>query len=303
LELVLQMSNRENEAKKRPRSLLSFAGQPDEPAGGVTASLRHESELERYHRMRALRLAAASENLQRSWPETARSLTPEEAEQEAVDRMRADMAAIKAQLNRRVDEEERIVALRSTHLPLPEADASESDSAAQSNAGETENPSLPDDVAAEPVEALPTESSPGAEAKMSIRPLRWFIVAVVIIGTLFSVDKGIILPVGVALGIALILGILEASQIRKHKASIVADAPGDHTPPPGGGNASDADLTPPSVDTQSRLGAAIRQVKDRTMTLDEATFVEPRMNDNSNIEAMLEDIAEIREALNCRAAG
>lgn len=297
------MSNRENETKKRPRSLLSFAGRPDGPAGGTTTSLRDESELERYHRMRALRLAAASENLQRSWPETARSLTPEEAEQEAVDRMRADMAAIKAELNRRVDEEERIGAVRDTRQLLPEAAVSTSDDPAQLITGETENPSLPEHVLAEPVDALPAQSGPTADVKMNIRPLRWLIVAVVIIGTLFSVDKGIILPIGIALGIALILGIFEASQVRKRKGSTVTNGPVDPTPTPGGGNASDTDSTSPSVDTQSRLGAAIRRVKDRTMTLDEATLVKPPMDHNSNIEAILEDIAEIREALNRRAAG
>ncbi len=121
------MGNRENETAKRPRrSLLSFANQPDtagetrvdpEP---IAATSRHEDSLDHYHRMRALRLAAGSEISQPAPSEIPGSLTPEEAEQEAIDRMRADMAAVKAELNRRVDAAEQVPSLRHAAEPLPD---------------------------------------------------------------------------------------------------------------------------------------------------------------------------------------
>lgn len=123
------MGNRENETARRPRrSLLSFASQPDmardthADPGPVASPLRHEDHLDHYHRMRALRLAAGSEVSQPVPDETPARLTPEEAEQEAIDRMRADMAAIKAELNRRVDaaEREQVAPLREVAAPLPD---------------------------------------------------------------------------------------------------------------------------------------------------------------------------------------
>jgi uncharacterized protein involved in exopolysaccharide biosynthesis len=121
------MSNRDNETAKRPqRSLLSFANQL-EPAGEthvdpepVTTPIRHEDNLDHYHRMRALRLAAGSEISQPSLSDAPVELTPEAAEQEAIDRMRADMAAIKAELNRRVDAAEQVIPLRNIPEPLSE---------------------------------------------------------------------------------------------------------------------------------------------------------------------------------------
>ncbi|PSH70903.1 chain-length determining protein [Phyllobacterium brassicacearum] len=121
------MGNRENETARRPRrSLLSFANQPDTAAEThvdpepVATPPRHEDSLDHYHRMRALRLAAGSEISQPAPSEIPASLTPEEAEQEAIDRMRADMAAIKAELNRRVDaaEREQVVPLHHVAAPL-----------------------------------------------------------------------------------------------------------------------------------------------------------------------------------------
>jgi uncharacterized protein involved in exopolysaccharide biosynthesis len=124
------MSNRENETAKRPRrSLLSFANQPG-PAGEthvdpepITTPIRDEDSLDHYHRMRALRLAAGSEISQPPLGDFPEGLTPEEAEQEAIDRMRADMAAIKAELNRRVDADEHVIPLRHTPPPLPDEPA------------------------------------------------------------------------------------------------------------------------------------------------------------------------------------
>ncbi|WP_288192032.1 GumC family protein [uncultured Phyllobacterium sp.] len=107
------MGDRDNGIDKRPRrSLLSFASQP-ETAGSAPARVapatppqapRREDDLEHYQRMRALRLAASSEITQIPAPEPDNALTDEEAEQIAIDRMRADMAAIKAELNRRIDD-------------------------------------------------------------------------------------------------------------------------------------------------------------------------------------------------------
>jgi uncharacterized protein involved in exopolysaccharide biosynthesis len=124
------MGNRDNETGKRPRrSLLSFASQP-QPAGDppVRADLtepqqapRRVEDLEHYQRMRALRLAASSDITPPSAPEPDDTLTAEEAEQDAVNRMRADMAAIKAELNRRMDDNPPITPAPS---PVPVAAAS-----------------------------------------------------------------------------------------------------------------------------------------------------------------------------------
>ncbi|MEP7455808.1 GumC family protein [Phyllobacterium sp. SB3] len=99
------MTSRENETVKR-RSLLSFASEqgpeaqttPVEP----TSSVRNETNLDHYHRMRTLRLAAETDVLPPP-VDTSEDLGDEEAQQDAINRMRADMAAIKAELNRRVD--------------------------------------------------------------------------------------------------------------------------------------------------------------------------------------------------------
>lgn len=107
------MGDRDNGIDKRPRrSLLSFASQPeaagDAPVRAAPAAPpqapRREDDLEHYQRMRALRLAASSEITPLPQAEHGDALTDEEAEQIAIDRMRADMAAIKAELNRRIDD-------------------------------------------------------------------------------------------------------------------------------------------------------------------------------------------------------
>lgn len=147
------MSNRENEMPKRPRrSLLSFASQPG-PAGEthvdpepVTTPVRNEDSLDHYHRMRALRLAAGSE-IQPALTAFSEGLTPEEAEQEAIDRMRADMAAIKAELNRRVDADEHVIPLRQTPPPLPDEPAPT----------RAEIPAIAEAVAPEPVAPMPVD--------------------------------------------------------------------------------------------------------------------------------------------------
>lgn len=151
------MNNRENETAKRPRrSLLSFASQP-EPAGEthvdpepVTTPIRDEDNLDHYHRMRALRLAAGSEISQPLSGDSRVGLTPEEAEQEAIDRMRADMAAIKAELNRRVDAAEHVIPLRS--IPEPPVDEPEPVTA--------KAPNIPEPAEPEPVFAKAPESKP-----------------------------------------------------------------------------------------------------------------------------------------------
>ncbi|HMF69107.1 MAG TPA: hypothetical protein VK602_16035, partial [Phyllobacterium sp.] len=124
------MSNRENETAKRPRrSLLSFASQP-EPAGEaqadsepITTAIRGEDNLDHYHRMRALRLAAGSEISQPSLNDLPEDLSSEEAEQDAINRMRADMAAIKAELNRRFDTAEHVAPQHEDPAPLIEEPA------------------------------------------------------------------------------------------------------------------------------------------------------------------------------------
>ncbi|UGX85138.1 GumC family protein [Phyllobacterium meliloti] len=107
------MGDRDNETGKRPRrSLLSFASQPEtageaSPHAGFIEpdrSPRRVEDLEHYQRMRALRLAASSEITQPPAIEPEHTFKDEEAEQDAVNRMRADMAAIKAELNRRIDD-------------------------------------------------------------------------------------------------------------------------------------------------------------------------------------------------------
>lgn len=100
------MTSRENETVKR-RSLLSFAneeGLEAQPSpAGPASSVRNETNLDHYHRMRNLRLAAESESIQPPLNDIPENLGDEAAEQDAINRMRADMAAIKAELNRRVD--------------------------------------------------------------------------------------------------------------------------------------------------------------------------------------------------------
>ncbi len=111
------MTSRENETVKR-RSLLSFAseeGLEAQPSPvGPASSVRNETNLDHYHRMRNLRLAAESESIQPPLNDIPENLSDEAAEQDAINRMRADMAAIKAELNRRVDAAE-------SEVRLPEA--------------------------------------------------------------------------------------------------------------------------------------------------------------------------------------
>ncbi|EJN05433.1 GumC family protein [Phyllobacterium sp. YR531] len=100
------MTNRENETVKR-RSLLSFASEQSPeaqtPRAEAAAPVRNETSLDHYHRMRNLRLAAESEPTQSPPNDIPEELGNEAVEQDAINRMRADMAAIKAELNRRVD--------------------------------------------------------------------------------------------------------------------------------------------------------------------------------------------------------
>jgi hypothetical protein len=169
------------------------------------------------------------------------------------------MAAIKAELNRRGDEEARSVFPGDGDTqPLPVEDLAQATQPSQPIGGAAEDRSLPEDVA--PVAELPVDTDTAPEEKAyGIRPLRWLIVAVVIIGTLFSVDKGIILPVGVALGIALIIGMIEASQVRRRKASALSKMALGST-----SLVAETDPVQPSDSAASRLDTAIKQVKDRT---------------------------------------
>ncbi|MEI4481755.1 MULTISPECIES: GumC family protein [unclassified Phyllobacterium] len=111
------MTSRENETVKR-RSLLSFASEEGLEAqslpAGPASSVRNETNLDHYHRMRNLRLAAESESIQPPLNDIPENLSDEAAEQDAINRMRADMAAIKAELNRRVDAAE-------SEVRMPEA--------------------------------------------------------------------------------------------------------------------------------------------------------------------------------------
>jgi uncharacterized protein involved in exopolysaccharide biosynthesis len=207
------MSNRENETAKRPRrSLLSFASQP-EPAGAtdvdpepVTTPVRHEDNLDHYHRMRALRLAAGSEISQPALNDIPEDLTPEEAEQEAIDRMRADMAAIKAELNRRVDAAEHVIPLRNMPEPLPD----------KPEPVQAEAPAVPEPAAPEPVvtpapvhrpeprrtevrqtEVQSDEWRPLVDPRVVINRVgrsKSLIIATTIIGTLLGVGYAMTLP-------------------------------------------------------------------------------------------------------------
>jgi uncharacterized protein involved in exopolysaccharide biosynthesis len=114
------MTSRENGTVRR-RSLLSFAsgqdGEAQVPPAESAPALRNGTSLDHYHRMRSLRLAAETDAIQP--PHDISGHTGDEAaEQEAVNRMRADMAAIKAELNRRVDAAE-------DELHMPAADFDE----------------------------------------------------------------------------------------------------------------------------------------------------------------------------------
>jgi uncharacterized protein involved in exopolysaccharide biosynthesis len=221
------MSNRENETAKRPRrSLLSFASQPEhkleaEPER-VTTTLRDEDNLDHYHRMRALRLTAGSEFPQPPLDDTPGELNPEAAEQDAINRMRADMAAIKAELNRRFDAAERDKALVDEPPPPVEEPASvepepSRDRVESLPASPLEEPG-PKPVAspAEPAIApVPVRHTP--PRKVAIRPLQYqddewrplvdprivinrigrsktLILATTIIGTLLGVGYAMTLP-------------------------------------------------------------------------------------------------------------
>ncbi len=100
------MTSRENETVRR-RSLLSFANEQGSeaqtPVAPAAPSVRNETDLDHYHRMRSLRLAAEADAIQASPAGAPAPLDQEAIEQDAINRMRADMAAIKAELNRRVD--------------------------------------------------------------------------------------------------------------------------------------------------------------------------------------------------------
>ncbi|TXR48610.1 GumC family protein [Phyllobacterium endophyticum] len=223
------MSNRENETAKRPRrSLLSFASQPEpqhkleaEPER-VTTTLRDEDNLDHYHRMRALRLAAGSEFPQPPLDETPGELNHEAAEQNAINRMRADMAAIKAELNRRFDAAERDKAFVEEPSPPVEEPASAEPEPSRDRVGSPAATPLsepgPEPVAspAEPVIApVPVRHSP--PGKVETRPAvyqndEWrplvdprivinrigrskaLILATTIIGTLLGVGYAMTLP-------------------------------------------------------------------------------------------------------------
>ncbi|MCX8282000.1 Wzz/FepE/Etk N-terminal domain-containing protein [Phyllobacterium sp. 0TCS1.6C] len=111
------MSSGDNETAKR-RSLLSFASEVEDQRETPGNEPRGEDNLDHYRRMRALRLAAETDAAPLPLPEIAPfpDFDPDADQQSAVDRMRADMAAIKAELNRRVDAAER----QADHVPPPQ---------------------------------------------------------------------------------------------------------------------------------------------------------------------------------------
>jgi len=253
------MGNQKKESARRPRSLLSYASQTGESTREAATSLRDESELEHYRRMRALRLAAASDASQPDWTETPNDLTPEEAEQAAVDRLRAEMAAIKAELNRRSDEEERVIAPRDT--PDGENQPGEVVSTQQADIAQPEPAPLlvEGEPAYAPEEATSSEHGRGKTSR-KLRPLRWSIAAIVVVGTLVGVGKGMMLPVLVALAIAALLGIFEGFGIFRKRHSVENNGPSKVPPPREDRPTAEA---PTSPQKPSRLGAAIRQVRSR----------------------------------------
>ncbi len=307
------MSNRENEKKKRPRSLLSFANQP-EPAAeqrdrSDAAPTRDENSLEHYHRMRALRLAAGSEIAVPSWSNNTRNLTAEEAEQEAVDRMRADMAAIKAELNRRVDAQENLASQRQPAIhagdtppvvakgqPVPPPPGESgfdtgnlASTVIQPAGNEGERP------AAEPADP--------AVAPRSIGIVKLLLIAVIVIGMLIGVGYGMIMPVLIGLAIALLAAMVEGVRSRRRRSIAPGNdgAPTDPSPSTGGPTINDSKGV--QAKPESRLGTAIRRAQTRDMTLQEEPGEAPAFIalEETNTEAMLKDIADIRAALKRRS--
>ncbi len=214
------MSNRENETAKRPRrSLLSFASQP-EPAREVpaepehaTTPIRGEDNLDHYHRMRALRLAAGSEISQPSLSDIPEDLSSEEAEQNAINRMRADMAAIKAELNRRFDSAEEVSPQHEDPAPLIEEPAQiEAETPIVTARSEPEplepepepvvapvpvRRSVPRKVEQRPAEYQSDEWRPLVDPRIVINRVgrsKALIVATTIIGTLIGVGYAMTLP-------------------------------------------------------------------------------------------------------------
>jgi uncharacterized protein involved in exopolysaccharide biosynthesis len=146
----LRMTSRENETVKR-RSLLSFASAPElvvetpVEAASVASPPHVEDSLDHYQRMRSLRLAAGNDVPQPPVTEISDDAADDEAEQDVINRMRAEMAAIKAELNRRADDAAELSA-QSYAEPLP-----------------VEEPAAPAELSAEPA---PAPVEPEAEAPL-----------------------------------------------------------------------------------------------------------------------------------------
>ncbi|QND51926.1 GumC family protein [Phyllobacterium sp. 628] len=187
------MGDRDNETGKRPRrSLLSFASQPetaaDEPVRveipETRPSLHHEDDLEHYQRMRALRLAAGNDLAQPPVVEPEMALSAEEAEQDAVNRMRADMAAIKAELNRRIDDNPPVLPLSFEEKPvLPGKKPEASKPVLQKQLGQ---PEKDDDEWRQPVEQPAPVNRIGSSRKL--------IIATTLIGTLLGFGYAMTMP-------------------------------------------------------------------------------------------------------------
>lgn len=207
------MTSRENETAKR-RTLLSFASEP-EPAqespvdSGLGASpIRDEDSLDHYHRMRALRLAAGAELSQPPLVDIPDDIDSEEAEQDAINRMRADMAAIKAELNRRVDAAERDVPPPAPiDEEVPETEATSPQPAAAVEPAMFETPVLvrrPQAPVPQPRRAVKEETvyqseewKPLVDPRIVINRIgrsKALIVATTIIGTLIGVGYAMTLP-------------------------------------------------------------------------------------------------------------
>ena len=128
------------------------------------------------------------------------------------------------------------------------------------------------------------------------------------------------------LGVAMLRG--WAVRNRHEPAAAGAGNDGPFDPPSGGKRTEQAAISPLTATAESRLGAAIKQAQTRNSASDAAEMADedaawaedqvavaqllyeyadmhfaPRHHDNSNIEDMLADIAEIRDVLRQRAAG
>lgn len=200
------MTSRENETVKR-RSLLSFASEPApavETRAEPAPSVRDESNLDHYHRMRALRLTAENELSQPPANDVPDAFDTEADEQDAINRMRADMAAIKAELNRRVDAAERDAPLRAPmhNEPLPEEEPVPSAAPAAPAPAMFERPApvrRPQPVQAEPQRADYQGDAwkPLVDPRIVINRVgrsRALIIATTIIGTLIGVGYAMTLP-------------------------------------------------------------------------------------------------------------